>query len=310
MKKTIVTGASGFLGSAVILELAASGIPVFAVYKDSADIPAGLPEMVTPVVCDMQNAADLQSLISDSEIDCFYHFAWQGSAGPLRADSAVQLQNVSFSLTAVVAAAAIGCGRFVFASSIMEYELQKTMEAGFVPASSHIYSAAKLAVRQMGAILAKEKGIAFIPVVISNIFGEGETSPRLINTTIRKLLHNEPTAFTEGTQTYDFLYIRDAVGAFIAIGERGIPFKEYYLGSLSPRPLRDFLLELNAVVSDNADLGLGKLSFTGISLDYSQLFDIEAVKNDTGFLPRYSFAEGIKNTAEWLREKGEGNDEF
>ncbi|MDE5873831.1 MAG: NAD-dependent epimerase/dehydratase family protein [Lachnospiraceae bacterium] len=54
--------------------------------------------------------------------------------------------------------------------------------------------------------------------VISDIYGEGESSPRLINSSIRKLLNNEETSFSTGEQMYDFVYIEDAARMFVGLG--------------------------------------------------------------------------------------------
>lgn len=55
------------------------------------------------------------------------------------------------------------------------------------------------------------------------------------------------------------------------------------------------------VIDPNIEIGLGELPFNGVSLTYKE-FDIHAVKNDTGFVPNVSFAEGIRNTANWIME--------
>ena len=51
------------------------------------------------------------------------------------------------------------------------------------------------------------------------------------------------------------------------------------------------------------EIGIGELPFTGVSLTYNE-FDIYAVKNDTAFVPKVSFAEGIRKTMDWIRENG------
>lgn len=307
MKKAVVTGANGFLGKAVAEGLASMGVTVYAVSRSFDSWDEEVSHNISLVQCDLEHIADLQEIIPHSDIDCFYHFAWSGSAGPLRADYSVQLNNAKYTCDTLFVASKMGCKRFVLASSIMEYECLELFGDTEVPSVSNIYSISKLTAHYMCAILAKNIGIEFIPVIISNIFGEGENSPRLINTTIKKLLNGIQTEFTEGTQMYDFIYIRDAVRAFIAVGERGIPFKEYYLGSGKPRPLREFLEELGSCFSSNIDMGFGRIPFTGKSFDYCKVFDIDALTQDTGFTPEYSFSEGINNTIEWIRKQADKN---
>lgn len=42
----------------------------------------------------------------------------------------------------------------------------------------------------------------------------------MIYTAIRKLIHKEHCSFTAGYQTYDFIYITDAINAIIAVAEK------------------------------------------------------------------------------------------
>lgn len=60
---------------------------------------------------------------------------------------------------------------------------------------------------------------------------------------------------------------------------------------------------LRDCVDPNIQIGLGEIPFNGVSLTYKE-FDINAVKNDTGFVPEVSFKEGINNTVAWIREEG------
>ena len=99
---------------------------------------------------------------------------------------------------------------------------------------------------------------------------------------------------------YDFIYIDDAAEAFCRIGEKGISNRTYYIGSLNPKPLREFLLEMRDAIDPRIEIGLGEIPFGGISLTYKE-FDVNAVKNDTGFIPKVSFKEGIKKTAIWIK---------
>lgn len=303
MKKAIVTGANGFVGSALCKELSDSGYKVIAVVKNpKSDISKiiGLPDLKI-IYCDLANFKNLTNLIEDGDIDILYHLAWVGSAGPLRCDSDIQINNIKYTCDTVKACAEINCRRIVFASSIMEYEVQALIAANIIPGISTLYSSAKAAASHMARTIAGSFGVDYIRAVISNIYGPGELSPRLINTTLRKLLSGQHCAFTAGEQIYDFIYITDAAKTFKIIGEKGISNKTYYIGSQNPKPLKEFLFEMRDQINSEIEIGLGEIPFKGISLTYNE-FDISAVKNDTGFIPEIEFAEGIKKTIEWIKE--------
>lgn len=304
MKKAIITGANGFIGTALCKELSEHGIKVIAIIRNEEENTTAIEKLsnVSIVYCDMSQFRDLPAYVADRDVDVLYHLAWIGSAGPLRGESDIQIKNIKYACDTVKACAEMKCKRFVFASSIMEYEISAVMETAGTPGINTLYSSAKVAADYMARTVAGSLGVDYIRAVISNIYGPGETSPRLINTSIRKLLNGEHCAFSEGTQMYDFIYITDAVRIFLKLGESGQRNQTYYIGSEQPRPLRDFLLEMRDVVSPDAELGLGDLPFDGVSLNYTE-FDIHAVSRDTGYVPETSFAEGIKNTMLWIKEE-------
>ena len=92
---------------------------------------------------------------------------------------------------------------------------------------------------------------------------------------------------------------RDAI---IAVAEKGKPFNRYYIGSGEPKPLREFLLEMRDLVDPAAEIGLGDLPFKGVNVSYDQ-FDLKKVERDTGYVNQIPFAQGIKMTADYIREE-------
>lgn len=304
MKKAIVTGANGFLGSALCSELTSKNIEVIAVVKDEKENVENISNnsLIRIVYCDLACISALPEIISDRDVDVLYHLAWIGSAGPLRGDVDIQLKNVQYTCDVVKVCAEIKCFKIVFASSIMEYEIEALMKTDRIPEINTLYSSAKVAADYMARTVAGKMNIKYIRAVISNIYGPGEMSPRLINSSLRKLLSGEHCAFSLGNQIYDFIYITDAAKAFVAIGEKGVSNRTYYIGSQEPKPLREFLYEMRDQVDKNINIGLGEIDFNGISLKYDE-FDVFAVEKDTGFVPKISFTEGVRNTITWLQER-------
>jgi len=303
MKKAIVTGANGFVGTALCKELCEQGVKVIAIVRDKAEPIDKIKDLpgLSIVYSDLSQFRNLASLIQDRDIDILYHLAWVGSAGPLRGDSDVQMNNVRYACDTVKACADIGIKRFVFASSIMEYEIEATMATETTPSINTLYCSAKVAADYMARTIAGNFGIDYIRAVISNIYGPGELSPRLINTSLRKLLSGKHCSFSAGEQLYDFIYVDDAAKTFVAIGENGKANKTYYIGSQKPKKLKEFLIKMKDQVNPDIRIGLGEIPFNGVSLTYKE-FDINAVREDTGFVLEIPFDEGIRRTIAWLKE--------
>ncbi|MDR1215750.1 MAG: NAD-dependent epimerase/dehydratase family protein [Treponema sp.] len=305
MKKAIITGAGGFIGRALTAELLAHDVEVIALDRAEMDIAKRSPNSdgLHIVECDLSRLLSLNE--TDRELfvgaDVFYHLGWAGSAGDVRADYTIQLRNVQWSLDAMNFARESGCARFVGAGSIME------KESGFVgnaqsvkPGVAYIYGTAKLAAHYMTKSLATRCGIDHVWAMITNAYGVGESSPRFINTTIRKILAEEPLEFTSGTQNYDFVYVNDIAKAFRLLGETGKPFCQYMLGSGGAKPLRQFIEELGQTLAPERPLYFGNVPYTGVNLPLEE-FAIDDLVQDTGWSAEVPFAKGVRMTYDWIK---------
>lgn len=301
LRTVIVTGANGFIGKNLVSALRKQNVKVVALDMKFDDVLTS-DDGITCVSVAEHSIQDIRGYIPEHYYDCFFHLAWVGTSGPLRADYDLQLQNVKMACDYIKLCKEIRCKRVLYASSITEMETYEYLQSDDIePDSGYIYGTGKLAAHLMGETVARQLGIEFIPIIITNIYGVGEKSARMIYTSVNKLVHKEHCSFTEGYQTYDFIYISDAINSIVAVADKGKAFNRYYIGSGKPKPLREFLLEMRDIVDPEAEIGLGDIPFKGINISYDQ-FDLHKVEEDTGYKNKISFAEGIKLTADWIRE--------
>jgi|GEM_PF-9827 len=303
--KAVVTGANGFVGSSIVKELS-KYMDVLAVVKDErSDISRirEAPENVKVVYCNAEEILRLPTIVPDGEYDLFFHFAWYGTSGSIRADVDAQLSNVQITCDAVSAAAAMRCRRFIYAGSIMEYEAAEYCNVdGAKPGEGTVYSAAKLAADMMARTKATRMGIDYISVIISNIYGKNEKSARFLNNTIRKMLKNEPIEMTEGKQMYDFIYLEDAVRAIVqtAMSDK-ISNEAVYIGNKNQKQLREYVEEMKAVLGSKSELMFGSVPYNGKSLTYDE-FDTAKLEDVIGYKTEVTFSEGVKLVAESIRD--------
>lgn len=303
MNKAIVTGASGFLGSNVCKTLSEKGVKIYAVVKEIDSRAEELRSLngVEIIPCSLDQIETLPDRIPDRDVDVFYHFAWTGSAGPMRCNEEIQLQNALWTARALRTAHQMQCTKFVNAGSIMEKETYTaiyTQESK--PGLPYIYGAGKLIAHAICKPIASSLGISLCWAVVTNAYGPGELSPRFVNSTLRKIAAGEPLQFTAATQNYDFIYITDVSEAFYSIGEYGKANKEYVVGSGHARPLREFILEMLQTLAPDTVPIFGDIPFTGVNMPLDA-FDTGALESDCHFIPQVSFAEGTKLTMDWIR---------
>jgi len=137
MKKAIVTGATGFIGSAFVEYLTDRRIDVLALGRKSLDDVAPAKCRMLQSACylkvDMSEIARLDDALSslgwEAGDDCvFFNLAWGGASGLSDLDVAAQLKNVAWSVAALEVARMIGCERFIQVGTMEEAFTEKYLE--------------------------------------------------------------------------------------------------------------------------------------------------------------------------------------
>jgi nucleoside-diphosphate-sugar epimerase len=301
MKTAIVSGANGFVGNAVVKELLQNGYKVMGLHHGDQNKVAQNNNLEW-LPFDLSNAKALLDLIQPAQYDAFYHFAWAGSAGSARADTALQLNNVQWTVDALRVAKQLGCRRFVGAGSIMEHESVACLYTqGSKPGDVYTYGCAKTLAHMMCRTEAVRRDMEFVWPILTNAYGPNDFGTRFINQTIRQCLQGKKPKFSEGKQNYDFVYIDDVARAFRLIGENGKSFYSYLIGSGQAGTLKRFLQKLQSEVAPETEFCFGAIPYTGtsLSLDY---FDCSNTEKDTGFRAEVDFQEGCRRTVLWWKD--------
>lgn len=300
VKKAIVTGGMGFIGRNLVRELHQQGVYVIVVDKYLGD--AADDAMTRYIYCELSDIRSLPELIPDRDIDIVFHLAWQGVADADAGNYGVQLANVQAVLDLLDAAKQMQIPSFLGAGSLHEIEGKIEMKAQKPICNPRFaYKAAKLAAHGFAKAKAGENGIRFLWPLITNTYGYGDRSNRLINYFIRSVQSGQSPSLSAGEQTYDFVYISDLAHALYLIGEKGEDGKDYMIGSGRLCPLRQWLEEAGKVINPEIKLGFGEIKSNVIYIpaekfQYDSLFKI-------GFEPNISFEEGVKLTAQWLSDQ-------
>lgn len=306
MKKVLITGAAGFVGFNVFKELYYRNIEIIAVIrKKEKNINKFKKYNVKVIECDLRNIASLENKLINEKIDTIYHFAWQGVSGKERQDDEIQLMNLHATLELIDVAHKLKITTFIGAGSIHELEIINEMTQNkIINNRSLMYKSAKLSAHYMGKTKAGNLGIRFFWPIITNTYGAGEKSERLISSIIRKMLNGESIELSSGEQLYDFIYIDDLAKAFYLIGEKGVDGNNYVIGTGHPIPLYNYLKQIEIYVNKvnyphkYVKLDFGKIVENVIALP-KNAFDTNLLTEDTEFIPEISFEEGIRRTIEW-----------
>lgn len=302
ISSAIVTGPTGAIGRALCLELAQSGIKVFAVCRPGSGRISAVPKhtQIKTIHCDMSQLHKLPQLVGE-KVDAFFHFAWANTIGSGRNDMFSQIQNIQYSIDAVQAAAQLGCSVFLGAGSQAEYGRVDGVLTPHTPCfPENGYGMAKLCAGHMTRVECEKMKIDHIWMRILSVYGPGDGKSTMISSVICKLLNREKPALTEGKQRWDYLYSSDAARAFRLAALYGTAGSIYVLGSGQAKPLCNYIEVIKDMIDPNLPLGFGEIPYNSLQVMHLEA-DISALYKDTGFVPQCSFQQGIEKTIDYFR---------
>lgn len=302
MKRAVITGATGAIGSALVEKLTEACVEVLVLCRKNSIHIANLPQnpLVTVTCCDLDGLKDFAvGSAYGKKYDTFYHFGWAGTTGEARNDRCLQQKNVEYTLDAIDLAKRLGCHTFIGAGSQAEYgraECKLTSKTPALPENE--YGRAKLCAGQTGRAHAHSLGLKFIWVRILSVYGA--CGQNMVLSSVKKLLDGHAVDFTEGAQVWDFLYNYDAAEAFELLAERGVDGKTYVLGSGEGKRLSEYITDIADCLDARDRIRLGAIPYAEGQVMYL-CADISELQRDTGWIPRTGFSEGVKRVIKKLQ---------
>lgn len=295
MKNVIVTGADGFIGSHMIRYFSSQGLFTYAIV---------IPESKTK---DRLKGIKCVRLIEAAPRDyhtivrflpgastAFIHLAWAGVSPDARNYTQVQFENVGFALEAVRLAGKLQTERFILPGSTMEYAYcGQAINENACPSPQNAYGAAKIAARFLCAAACEELSIPFIYCVITGIYSADRIDNNVIYYTIQALLNGERPHLTKLEQLWDYIHIDDLVQALYLIATKGKGGAFYSVGHGDNWPLAQYIYQIRDLIDRSLPLGIGEIPYKDARLP-SSCTDLRALQEDTGFIPKIAFADGIQ----------------
>lgn len=302
LRRAVITGPTGAIGTALCQELAKQNFEVIAVCRPDSSRAVQMTKhhQIRAIYCDISQYSELPALIPEGA-DVFYHFAWAHTIGPGRNDMTAQIRNIQYTIDAVHAASELGCSVFVGAGSQAECgRVEGVLQPGTACFPENGYGMAKLCAGNMSRVECRKLGLEHVWTRILSVYGPGDGPATMISGVIRQLLEGKKPALTEGLQQWDYLYSRDAARALRLLGQYGVSGKTYVLGSGQARPLRQYVEILRDAIDPALPLGFGEIPYGPMQVMHLEA-DISELTSDTGFLPETDFETGIQETIEQIK---------
>lgn len=297
MKNVIVTGGNGFIGSSLIKKLVANGIKVVAV--DITFQGERLPESELITKIESCVDASLVEKLPVEEYDAFYHLAWKGVNGADKANPSVQLANIQMAIDCADICKKLNVKKYLCAGTVAENatfslpNLEKT-------SGGMMYGVAKHACHLILEDYCKNIGQQFVWMQFSNIYGVGNKTGNLVSYTLGELMTGNEATFGPALQPYDFIYVDDLIEAVYRLGEKETNKAFYYIGSGSPRQLKEYLLRIGELAGYADKVGIGIRPDDGIKYSMDMFCNNDLV-DAIGEYVSTDFDNGINKTIEWLK---------
>lgn len=228
IKRALVTGGAGFIGSHVSDALLAAGWSVTVLDDLSSGKREQVPAAAQFVQADIRSA-EAHALVRDGKFDLLCHLAAQMDVRRSVADPSFDADvNIRGSLNLLEAVRASGHStRVIFASTggavygdFVEPPNLETYEKN--PESP--YGIAKFAVELYLAYYARIHGLDYLALRFANVFGprqdpHGEAG--VVAIFCQRILAGQPlTVFGDGGQTRDYVYVGDVARAHVLAASR------------------------------------------------------------------------------------------
>ena len=287
MSRVLVTGATGFVGVPLCAALRERGHEVVEVARSRG--------------VDLLELGAAERVIAEHAPTHLVHLAWYAEPG--RYWTAVEnLSWVEASLALLRAFAAHGGRRAVLAGTCAEYDWSYGFcsEAVSPLAPSTLYGVSKDALRRVAEAFASQAGLSLAWGRIFFLYGPREDPRRLVASVARALLAGEEAPTSEGSQVRDFLHVDDVAGAFAALLDAEAVTGAVNIGSGVPVSVRAVVEEVAAAAGRPELVRFGALA-PRAGEPPLVLADARRLRDEVGWTPTLTLAEGIARTVDWWR---------
>lgn len=305
MKRVIITGGAGFIGSALAHRLSRTNAEVLLIDSgetgDWRRIPDNCQVIREPLEA-LSTKFWSEALVG---CDAVFHLAAQKYNSSKATPEKVVSTNISATARLFECAAKSELKRLVFSSSLYAYGVESPgpWSESHVPKPSTVYGASKVAGEHLLAAL-RPSGATWTALRLFFVYGpnqyaEGGYKSVILSNFERILAGQPPTIYGSGEQTLDYIYIDDCVNALLAAAERNeLGFDVINVGTGLGTSINELTKLMQQVTTTQLEPMHLEADWTDGTI---RVGEVSRMGRVLGVVPQTNLAEGLTNVWNWLR---------
>ncbi|MCC7265156.1 MAG: SDR family NAD(P)-dependent oxidoreductase [Candidatus Latescibacteria bacterium] len=305
-KSVLVTGGTGFVGANLVRRLLREGCQVhLLVRREHATWRLlGLTEQVQLHEVELTDRAGLDRLVAQVRPEWIFHLAAYG-AYSWQTDLQQMIQtNLAGTANLVEACAQVGFAAFVNTGSSSEYGAKDYAPAEDEnPEPNSHYACTKVAATLLCRYTAQSRNLPLSTLRLYSVYGPYEDPGRLFPALIRQGLEGTLPPLVSPETMRDYVYVDDVCEAYLLAATRPgqEPGAVYNVGSGVQTSLRQLVELARQALGIAVEPTWG--SMPARIWDTSVwVADNRRIRQELGWAPRTSLAEGFGRTVDWFRQ--------
>ncbi|XP_069020119.1 dTDP-D-glucose 4,6-dehydratase-like [Embiotoca jacksoni] len=317
-RTVLVTGGSGFIGSHLVCSLVNTQPQWRIINLDNLDYccsPRSLQSIedrtnYTFIRGDVCNSRLVRHIFNEEDIDVIFHLAAKTHVES-SFESPSSFQRVNIEGTRVLLGAAQQARhrpqRFIYVSTDEVYGagLHEVFDESSPVKPSNPYAATKAAAEYLVRSYWDQYEFPIIITRSNNIYGPRQHTEKVIPKFLTLLQMNKKCTI-QGTlpQSRHFLFVTDAISAFLLLLEKGIVGEIYNVGTSCEIPIMQLARQLVRMVQNVPDSEVTDwLEFVPDRPRVDLRYPIKCDKlQQLGWRAEVSWAEGIRHTVKWYQD--------